>query len=134
MSLTGLKQLAQVAQQHDVQLTIENWFALLAKPEHVFWMLEQMNGQLQLKLDFGNWSGPTKYDDLTQIAPFAESCHTKAHFTARYEIGRDDFVRCLEITKSTGFAGPHTLIYDDAAGEDEWHGLKIETDIVKPYL
>ena len=133
-SLNGLKQLDQIAQQHGVQLTIENWFALLGKPEHVFWMLEQMNGQLQLKLDYGNWGGPTKYDDLAQIAPFAESCHTKAHFTTRYEIARDDFVRCLEITKATGFAGPHTLIYDDAAGEDEWQGLKIEADIVEAYL
>jgi Xylose isomerase-like TIM barrel len=133
-SLRGMQQLAQVAQQHGVQLTIENWFALLGKPEQVFWLLEQMHGALQLKLDFGNWSGPTKYDDLAQIAPFAESCHSKAHFTARYEIGREDFVRCLEITKTAGFAGPHTLIYDDAAGEDEWQGLQIEADLVKAYL
>ena len=133
-SLKGMKQLARIAKQHGVQLTIENWFALLGKPAQVFWMLEQMNGQLQLKLDFGNWSGPTKYDDLAQIAPFAESCHTKAHFNSRYEIARDDFVRCLEITKAAKFDGPHTLIYDDAAGVDEWQGLKIEADIVEPYL
>jgi hypothetical protein len=133
-SLRGMKMLAQLAAQHGVQLTIENWFALLGKPTQVLWMLEQMNGQLQLKLDFGNWGGPTKYDDLAQIAPFAESCHTKAHFTGRYEIGREDYVRCLEITKTAGFDGPHTLIYDDGAGEDEWQGLQIEAEIVGAYL
>jgi hypothetical protein len=133
-SLRGLQALAKLAAQHGVQLTIENWFALLSKPEQVFWMLEQMNGQLQLKLDFGNWSGPTKYDDLAQIAPFAESTHAKAHFTGRYEIGRDDYVRCLEITKAANFDGPHTLIYDDASGENEWRGLQIEKEIVGAYL
>ena len=34
------------------------------------------------------------------IAPYAESCHAKAHFSPADEIDRTDYTRCLEITSA----------------------------------
>ena len=133
-SLHGLRSLATLAKTHGVRLIIENWFSTTSRPEQVFWLLEQMDGQLGLKLDFGNWSGATKYQDLASIAPFAESCHAKAQFNGPYKIDDVDFERCLEITRAAGFDGPYTLIYDDPAGMDEWRGLQIEKEIVERHL
>jgi hypothetical protein len=63
--------------------------------------------------------------------PHARSCHTKARFE-NGTIEREDFVRCLDLTKKHGFSGPHTLIYD--SGGDEWQGLSEEKAIVTQYL
>jgi hypothetical protein len=111
----------------------ENWFDLLSRPEYVSSVIESLEGRVGLCLDFGNWKGPTKYTDLASIAPYAESCHAKAHFKAPFEMEVGDFVRCLEITKGAGFSGPYTLIYD-GPGDDEWEGLAAERDVVLPYL
>ena len=133
-SLAALKSLALVATAHGVKLVIENWFPTASRPDHVKWLLNEMKGQLGLKIDFGNWGGPTKYEDLAAIAPFAESCHAKPQFTDPYTIEHKDYLRCLSITQAAGFDGPYTLIYDDPAGPDEWRGLQSEKVFVERFL
>ena len=134
MSLKGFRQLAAKAEKHQVKLVTENWFGLVARPQEMLWLLKEMDGQLGLKFDFGNWSQPSKYEDLAQIAQFAESSHAKAHFTAAYQMDRDDYVKCLDLLRAAKFNGPHTMIYDDRDGPDEWRGLQIEKDVVQAYL
>ncbi len=133
MSRTGLKKLAERANVNGVRLMTENWFSILSTPENVSTLLDGLDGEVGLCLDFGNWQGETKYADLKVIAPRAESCHTKAHFLAPGEMDRDDYMRCLELTQDVGFSGPHTLIYD-GPGDDEWEGLSIEREVVQSYL
>lgn len=132
-SLAGLRRLAERAEAQGVRLLIENWFALLARPEQVVWLLDELQGRVGLNADFGNWNGPTKYDDLAQILPRAEGCHTKCRFTAPREMDKDDFVRCLDLARDAGFSGPHTLIYD-GPDDDEWAHLTMEREVVRPYL
>jgi len=132
-SLNGFKQLVERAEANDARLMTENWFSLLSTPKNVLTLLDALEDKVGLCLDFGNWRGDTKYDDLGAIAPRAESCHTKAHFSAPRELDRADYERCLNLTKDAGFSGPHTLIYD-GPGDDEWQGLAIEKEIVRPYL
>lgn len=132
-SRAGLQILAAQAQGHGVRVTTENWFALLACPESVLSLLDSLEGAVGLNLDFGNWGGATKYDDLAKIFPRAESCHAKCAFTASNTPDADDFRRCLDLGKSAGFAGPLTLIYD-SPGDDEWACLAIEQELIAPYL
>lgn len=127
----NLRQLATHAQSNGVQLMTENWFATLSRPEYVLQTLDALEGDLGLCVDFGNWSGPTKYDDLDAIMPHARSCHTKARFDNGV-LDRTDFTSCLDLTKKHNFNGPHTLIYD--SGGDEWQGLAEEKAIVTQYL
>ena len=133
MSRNGLQKLSELAQANGVRLMTENWFSILSTPENISTLLDRLDGRVGLCLDFGNWTGETKYADLEAIAPRAESCHAKAHFPAPGEMNKDDYIRCLELTQEAGFSGPHTLIYD-GPGDDEWEGLTIEREVVQPYL
>ena len=96
-------------------------------------VMEPLNGDVGLCLDFGNWKGADKYENLAQIARYAESCHAKCSFAAPLQANRDDYVRCLELTRVAEFGGPYTLIYD-GPDDDEWAGLDVESELVKPYL
>ena len=133
LGVQGLKTLAEQAQSRGLRLMTENWHNLLSTPQAIHSVFEQMDGKLGLCFDFGNWSGEGKYAALEQIASYAESCHTKAHFDAPFELDRADYERCLEITRQAHFAGPYTLIYA-GPNSDEWAGLALERDVVQPYL
>ena len=132
-SRTALHALAQRGRDHGVRVTTENWFDLLCCPEAVCSLLDSLEGEVGLNLDFGNWGGPTKYADLAAIYRYAESCHAKCAFVAEYVPDADDFRRCLDLARDSGFTGPFTLIYDHT-GADEWKGLAIERDLVLPYI
>jgi sugar phosphate isomerase/epimerase len=132
-SVRALRQLAEQGRSRGVRVTTENWFALLSRPERVHELLDRLEGAVGLNADFGNWGGPTKYQDLAAIFPRAESCHAKAHFPAPGVIDRDDYVACLNLARDDGFSGPYTLVYD-GPGDDEWQGLAMEAEIVRPYL
>lgn len=133
MSRSGLQCLAERAEANGVRLMTENWFSVLSTPENVLMLLDSLDGEVGFCLDFGNWTGETKYADLETIALRADSCHTKAHFLAPGEMDKDDYIRCLDLTQDAGFSGPHTLIYD-GPGDDEWEGLSIEREVVQSYL
>lgn len=132
-SVAALRELARRGADQGVRVTTENWFALLARPEHVHELLDRLEGAVGLNGDFGNWGGPTKYDDLAAIFPRAESSHAKAYFLPSGEMDRDDYVTCLELTQRAGFTGPYTLVYD-GPDNDEWKGLAMEAEVVRPYL
>lgn len=132
-SRTGLQQLAKAGKDRGVRVTTENWFDTLCCPDAVHALMDGLEGQIGLNLDFGNWSGPTKYDDLRCIAQYAESCHAKCDFPAPYQPDDEDFTRCLDVTRETHFSGAYTLIYA-SSGDDEWRGLAVERDMVLPYL
>ncbi len=128
-----LAQLAERADTAGIRLMSENWFSIFSTPENVNTIMSGLDGKVGLCLDFGNWRGDTKYEDLAAIASWAESCHTKAHFAAPREMDTEDYVQCLDLAQAAGFAGPHTLIYD-GPGDDEWEGLSLEREVVNPYL
>ena len=128
-----LSQLTERADTAGIRLMSENWFSIFSTPENVNTILGGLDGKVGLCLDFGNWRGDTKYQDLAAIAAWAESCHTKAHFAAPRQMDKEDYVQCLELTQEADFAGPHTLIYD-GPGDDEWEGLALEREVVNPYL
>ena len=69
MSRSGLRRLADCARGSGVRLMTENWLGLMSGPDVVLDMLDSLGGDLGLCLDFGNWRGPTKYDDLALIFP-----------------------------------------------------------------
>jgi sugar phosphate isomerase/epimerase len=132
-SIRGLCHLADRADEVGVRLTTENWLALMASPAQVLHVLDALDGRLGLCVDFGNWRGAQKYDDLAALMPRAESFHAKAHFSEDGSLDQQDFVRCLELARAATQAGPYTLIYD-GPDVDEWAGIASERAIVSPYL
>jgi len=134
LSQQRLASLADKAEAHGVRLMTENWFPLLATPQTVVQLLESLDGRVGLCLDFGNWQGEEKYAGFRVIAPYAESCHAKGQFDENGRLQRDDYERCLDITRSADFAGPYTLIYDSRMPANEWDGLAAEREIVSLYI
>lgn len=129
----GLRRLADLAATHGLRLMTENWHATLTTPERVKSVLTALDGDLGLCVDFGNWQGPTKYEDLAAIMPAAESCHAKAAFNREGTMDEADYRHCLDLTRAADFAGPYTLIYD-GPDNDEWRGLAREQAVVAGYL
>ena len=132
-SRAALAALAETAGKHNVRLMTENWFAVTDTPEQVCSLLEPLREQVGLCVDFGNWKGTGKYEDFAQVMSFAESTHAKCSFTAPLQANTGDFERCLEICAAGNFSGPYTLIYD-GPDDDEWAGLRLEADMVLPWL
>jgi sugar phosphate isomerase/epimerase len=128
-SATRLRRLA--ADARGVRLVTENWHELLAGPDEVLQLLEATEGDVGLLIDLGNWSGPTKYEDLARIAPFAETCHAKCHATADgTALDEADYLRSLEVLAAAGFDGPLALVFE-GPGDDVWSGLDAERDLVR---
>ena len=128
-SRAALHTLAKHGRAQGVRVTTENWFDLLATPQALRALLDSLEGEVGFNLDFGNWEGPTKYADLAAIWPYAETCHAKCAFLSEYVPDAEDYGKCLELARESGFSGPYTLIYD-GSGDDEWKGLAIERDLV----
>lgn len=124
LAAAGLNTIADRHAEAPIRLVTENWFDLLATPELVHELLDRTEGKIGLNGDFGNWSGPDKYDDLTSIFPRAELCHAKASFTDGV-LDADDYGQCLHAAESTGYDGPYTLIFD-AQTPSEWAGIAAE--------
>ena len=111
-----------------VCVATENWLEMTPDASSVRAVLEAAEGEIRLLIDLGNWTGPGKYEELAAIAPLAESCHAKCHFTADGPDERD-FRRTLSILLDGSFTGPMALIYD-GPDDDEWSGLDREWEIV----
>ncbi len=132
LSASGLKAIAASNAGSPLRLVTENWFDLLSKPEDVLYLLEQTDGKIGLNGDFGNWSGPGKYDALAQIFGRASICHAKAGF-AGGEMDAEDYGRCIDMAERAGYAGPYTLIFDSEQ-PGEWEGVAIERAFIRERL
>jgi sugar phosphate isomerase/epimerase len=132
LSAAGLRQLSAYARERGVRVMTENWHALTMCPRSLVALLDRLEGEVGLCADFGNYRGPDKYTDLAAIMPRADSIHAKAHFSATGQMDRDDFVRCLELSRQAGFSGPYTMIFDGPG--DEWTSLEMIQEEIRPYL
>lgn len=122
-SVVALKRLADAATANGMRLMTENWFDTLDTPDAVQRLFAQLEGRIDLCLDFGNWDGHSdKYADLASIARYATSCHARANFHSPTELDEEDFRRCLQLTVDADFHGPFTLIPAGNKG-DEWQSL-----------
>jgi sugar phosphate isomerase/epimerase len=137
LSVAGLKMIAQHGKAAGVRVITENWHDLLSSPAPVHHVLDAVGPDLGLLVDFGNWKGPGKYEDLASIMPRAEDTHAKCSFSARLNesgaMDGDDYGRCVAIADAAGYTGPYTLIYD-GPDDDEWAGLAIEARFIQDQI
>jgi sugar phosphate isomerase/epimerase len=122
-----LRLMSRYAESHNLRLSTENWYPVLSTPEAVLQVMRETEGRVGFNLDFGNWDGPSKYEDLAAIAPHAESCHAKANFVGT-AVDAGDYTRCLNLPYPDGFRGPFTIV---AGGPDnDWQGIEATRDFV----
>ncbi|BCM90378.1 hypothetical protein IAD21_02230 [Abditibacteriota bacterium] len=131
-SIKQLHKLAAIAEAQGVRLMTENWFATLGTPEAVHRVFQELDGKLDLCLDFGNWRGATKYSDIASIAPYATSCHARADFGMLGLLEETDFRRCLKLTVAADFHGPFTLIPSGRI-DNEWIAINEAARVARQF-
>ena len=131
-SATGLRHLANYARSLGVRLLTENFGETASRAEQVLALLDLCQGEVGLCVDFGNFVGPDRYDQLAAIFPRADSAHVKALYDGDGRPLRGELQRTLGMLMDTGFDGPLSLIFDGPlhGGEDEWHNLAMLREIV----
>jgi len=128
-AVLALRELEEGNTGSPVRLVTENWHALLPSAVEVNDLLDRLEGRIGLLMDFGNWTGPGKYEQLAAIAGRAEVCHAKASFIDG-DLDAEDFGRCIDLAETAGYAGPYTLIFDSELPVNEWDGLATERDFI----
>lgn len=128
LAASGERLARLVASHPGVRVVTENWLEMTPDAASVLAVLDAAGDGVGLLIDLGNWTGPAKYDDLAVLAPRAETCHAKCHFSVDGP-DADDFRRSLEVLKAAGFDGPLALIYD-GPDADEWANLDREWEIL----
>lgn len=129
-SAKRLLSLGRYGEKKSVKVITENWQELMPSSKEVLELMKLTEGKIPLCLDFGNWSGPGKYEELEAIAPDAVTVHAKCAFLAEGQPDAADFRKCLEILRDSDFEGTIALIYDGAS-PDEWGHLEIERNLVR---
>jgi sugar phosphate isomerase/epimerase len=130
-SIAQLAKLQDYAEERSIRVLTENWHETLSTPAALTLVLDELRGEVGLCFDFGNWSGPTKYKDLAQIAKYATSCHAKCQFVDG-EPDVADFDACLKITQEAGFDGPYTLVHGEPGRV--WESIDQQVQLLQPYL
>ncbi|ABS04165.1 Xylose isomerase domain protein TIM barrel [Kineococcus radiotolerans SRS30216 = ATCC BAA-149] len=120
------------ARAGDLRVVTENWGDVTRDAADVRAVLDPLDGAVGLLVDLGNWTGPGKYADLAEVAPYAETCHAKAHWNGNV-VDEVDYRTSLSSILDAGYSGPLALVYD-AAADDEWAGLAVQRAIVEDLL
>lgn len=131
-SIKQLGRLADFASERGVRLMTENWFSTMGTPASVRRVLDELNGKVDLCLDFGNWSGMGKYSDFVSIAKYATSCHARADFGMSGLLDEGDFRRCLTLMAASDFHGPFTLI-PSGRFDDEWVAINQSARVARAF-
>lgn len=72
-SITSLLALVEYAGTRGVEILTENWCAVTRDPANLLAILDSTRDAVGLCADFGNYGGPTNYEDLESILPYAWS-------------------------------------------------------------
>ena len=132
ISAEGLRHLAGVGRQMGLRVITENFRALGGRAGALNAILDLCEGAVGLCVDFGNFKGPDKYDELAALMPRATSVHAKADFRKELQMDRTDFDRCLQLARDAAFAGPYSLIFSSPG--DEWEGVAKTQEVVEAWL
>jgi sugar phosphate isomerase/epimerase len=131
-SIAGLATLAAHGRARGVGVITENWRPLATRAATLLAILDGLDGQVGLCVDFGNLPEPTKQADLAALLPRATTIHAKARATASGQPDDADFRRCLDLARASGYDGPYVLIFDGDG--DERAGLTRLGDLLRRHL
>lgn len=130
-SISALRHLAAYAHEQHVRVLTENFKPLASTARNCLLILDALDGAAGLCADMGNFPAHNRVAEFISIVPRAQSVHVKASYDAGGRPDTSELRRCLEATRTAGFDGPYTLVYDRPS--DPWQGLAELREIVAPY-
>ncbi|MBS4177356.1 sugar phosphate isomerase/epimerase family protein [Lederbergia citrea] len=127
-----LNELVEYGKTKGVGIITENFRSLTSTADNCLEIVRSSNEQIGLTTDFGNFGGPTKYEEIAKILPYSESVHAKANFDSEGLPDEEEFRKCLDLLAPANYDGSLTLIYDGPG--DMWEGIDRVRKIVETYL
>lgn len=108
--LVAHRELAAFAEQHGIQLLVENGGWLKSDPDSIVRVVKAIGRNVAACPDTGNWDDMVRFDGLKKSFPGAESCDFKVFdLDANRQHKRYDIRRCFEIGWQAGFRGPWAI-------------------------
>ncbi len=108
--LAAHRELAAFAEQHDVQLLVENGGWLQSDPDSIVRVVKAIGHNVAACPDTGNWSDNIRYEALAKSFPGAATCDFKVFdLDANQHHAKYDIRRCFEIGRAAGFRGPWAI-------------------------
>ncbi|MDA0710374.1 MAG: TIM barrel protein [bacterium] len=128
LSAKNLGKMARYAHARGLGIATENFKKLTQRAGPLLQILDRCADDIGLCADFGNFKGDTKFDDLAAVLPRATTIHAKGGYVGG-KLDELDFLRCMSLSKASGFDGHYVLIFSDEG--EEWpylDALKQEVD------
>lgn len=127
-----LNELGRYAGERGIRVVTENFRRLTSTGDSCARLLAQLDEEVGIICDFGNFRPPEKYDDFERILPRSLSVHAKPMYDSRGVPDAAELGRCLDRVRKSGYDGAIVLIYDGPG--DMWEGLERVKALVEPYL
>jgi sugar phosphate isomerase/epimerase len=129
----SFEQLAQFAEEVDIQLLLENHGGLSSDPDNIIEVVEAVASEhFGLCADLGNFADDIRIEGLKKLVPYTKLVHAKTYdFDENGEIGEFDFGKCLRIFKNRGYDGPISVEFEGAG--DQWNGVKQTIELIKKH-
>ncbi|MGP9536643.1 sugar phosphate isomerase/epimerase family protein [Brachybacterium sp. AOP43-C2-M15] len=125
------RRLRALATEHPgIRVLTENWKSLLVDAATTRRLLEELEGEVGLLIDTGNWTGPDKYEQIAQVAGNAECSQVKARESAPGVLDAEDLTRSLTVLRDVGYAGRISWVYA-GTDDDEWGRLEEMHEITR---
>ncbi|GIO65764.1 sugar phosphate isomerase/epimerase family protein [Paenibacillus cookii] len=132
LAAAQLKRLIRYASDKQVRIVTENFHDLASTAANCISLLDICGEGLGLTTDFGNFAGEGKLAELGATIPRSESIHAKAITDGQGRPNEEEFKKCMDLVRSSGYEGPITLVYDGPG--DMWEGINRVKALVQPYL
>lgn len=127
----GLRRLAEFAEQHDLNVLVENHGGVSSNGAWVVRLMQETAHPRAGTLpDFGNFTDYDRYRGVDEMMPYARAVSAKSHdFDAQGNEIHTDYARMLEIVRAHGYRGYIGIEYE---GErlSEFDGIRATRDLL----
>jgi len=117
LAIEGIEECCEYAGNHGVVLALENHGGLTLTPAGLLKLVNDVKSPwFGVNLDSGNFHGPTPYEDLEKIAPYAVNVQIKV--VMKPEKGSSepaDFKRLAKMMRDVAYRGYIVLEYEEKA-------------------
>jgi sugar phosphate isomerase/epimerase len=112
--VAAFKELLPLARELNIRVAIENHGGISRKADNIVKIIKATDPEWVGSLvDLGNFPAPTRYEEITKVAPYAFVTHVKVNeFDEQGEAKSYDFPKALEIVKKQNYKGPISIEYE----------------------
>lgn len=109
-TLAAHKQLAGLAQEHGLQMLVENNGWMRAEPDSVQSLVKAIGHNIAPGPDTGNWNPDVQYKGIADSFQKAVTCDFKVFDLDDQRVHRKyDIKRCFDLAWQAGFRGPWAI-------------------------